>query len=227
MATTQLAMQSFIGPSDPGLPRSEIEGYMPVSRIGEVVINSFVDTQEYIRLSDRDDSGQYKESVPHFHEWAAVLPGMVCLMRKRRHESFLNRVAAETAVPVISCVSCLGLDSEDEIDNWLFAGVARSKSVPPIDDGNGPSFDEYFTLALGGMACILNMSNEKHVFPGDYIEWCFDCDGRFVAGGNKKFPKGPRRVGIKATATPTLRTIGVAKSHASPHEIFDMLIYQA
>jgi len=33
--------QSYQGPTDPNLRRSEIEGYQPVSRIGEVVINSF------------------------------------------------------------------------------------------------------------------------------------------------------------------------------------------
>lgn len=33
--------QSYQGPTDPNLRHSEIEGYQPVSRIGEVVINSF------------------------------------------------------------------------------------------------------------------------------------------------------------------------------------------
>lgn len=33
--------QSVQGPTDPMLNRSEIEGYQPVSRIGEIVINSF------------------------------------------------------------------------------------------------------------------------------------------------------------------------------------------
>ena len=35
--------------------------------------------------------------------------------------------------------------------NFYFAGVCRSKSVRPIDDGVGPSVDEFFTLAIGGM----------------------------------------------------------------------------
>ena len=35
-------LQSIQGPADPNLKHSEIEGYSPVSRIGEVVINSFV-----------------------------------------------------------------------------------------------------------------------------------------------------------------------------------------
>ena len=33
--------QSYQGPTDPGLSHSLTEGYQPVSRIGEVVINSF------------------------------------------------------------------------------------------------------------------------------------------------------------------------------------------
>ena len=33
----------------------------------------------------------------------------------------------------------------------FFAGICRSKTVRPIDDGVGPSVDEYFTLAIGGM----------------------------------------------------------------------------
>ena len=42
--------QSIRGPSDPLLKSSEIEGYQPVSRIGEVVINAFVDAYEFSRL---------------------------------------------------------------------------------------------------------------------------------------------------------------------------------
>ena len=33
--------QSFAGPGDKDLPMSEISGYQPVSRIGEVVMNAF------------------------------------------------------------------------------------------------------------------------------------------------------------------------------------------
>ena len=44
--------QSYQGPTDPNLRHSEIEGYQPVSRIGEVVINSFVDSYEFTALND-------------------------------------------------------------------------------------------------------------------------------------------------------------------------------
>ena len=230
----RLNLQSFVGPSDPSLPRSEIDGYQPVSRIGEVVINAFVDGQEYMRLSSKKEEETLRsnsdfvirntqdESVPHYHEWAAVLPGMITLMRKCRHENFANRVAAETAVPVITCVQCLGRDDDGEVNNWQFAGIARSKSVPPVDDGNGPSYDEYFTLALGGMAVVLNSGN-GHIFPGTYVEWCFYS----TATPKSATRKGPRRVGIKAYVTPGPRTFGMAKSHAAPGEPFDILIYQS
>ena len=33
--------QSFAGPGDRDLPMSEVQGYQPVSRIGEIVMNAF------------------------------------------------------------------------------------------------------------------------------------------------------------------------------------------
>ena len=33
--------QSYAGPGDKGLRMTEVEGYQPVSRIGEIVMNSF------------------------------------------------------------------------------------------------------------------------------------------------------------------------------------------
>ena len=45
--------QSYQGPTDPSLTHSLIEGYQPVSRIGEVVINSFVDSYEFTALPER------------------------------------------------------------------------------------------------------------------------------------------------------------------------------
>jgi hypothetical protein len=30
------------------------------------------------------------EFKPHFHEWATVLPGMICLSRKARNATFRN-----------------------------------------------------------------------------------------------------------------------------------------
>lgn len=94
------------------------------------------------------DLGQVVEPKPYFHEWATVLPGMICLSRKARNATFRNYVAAETATPVIGCAA--GLKASDA-KNFYFAGVCRSKTVRPIDDGTGPSVDEFFTLHIGGM----------------------------------------------------------------------------
>ena len=96
--------QGIQGPTDPQLPMTELEGYQPVSRIGEVVVNAFVDSYEFSVLDDTLDekdltgdaskTGGVCETKPHFHEWATVLPGMICLARKQRNATFRNYVAA-------------------------------------------------------------------------------------------------------------------------------------
>lgn len=43
--------QSFAGPGDRDLKMSEVEGYQPVSRIGEVVMNSFGARRSIVPLS--------------------------------------------------------------------------------------------------------------------------------------------------------------------------------
>ena len=181
-----MQFQSIQGPTDPNLRHSEIEGYQPVSRIGEIVINSFIDSYEFAalpthikhselmglgdktaELAKLDDAitaagddakkvealqkqkdainAEYKhddqiEQKPHFHEWATALPGMICVSRKARNSTFRNYVAAETATPVVACCACLKMEEES---NFYFAGVCRSKSVRPMDDGVGPSVDEF------------------------------------------------------------------------------------
>jgi hypothetical protein len=103
------------------------------------------------------------EMKPHFHEWASATPGMICVARRARNATFRNYVAAETASPVICCAACQPKIMEDQ---FFFAGVCRSKSVRPVDDGIGPSTDEYFTLAIGGMVTLLNNSSEA-VWAGE------------------------------------------------------------
>ena len=121
------------------------------SHAGEVVINSFVDSYEFSALNDTlavkdvtPEADQNNTSIfeykPHFHEWATALPGMICVSRKARNATFRGYTAAETATPVITCCACLG---EEDMKNFYFAGVCRSKSVRPIDDGVGPSVDEF------------------------------------------------------------------------------------
>lgn len=172
------------------------------------------------------------EPKPYFHEWATVLPGMICLSRKARNATFRNYVAAETATPVIGCAA--GLKASDA-KNFYFAGVCRSKTVRPIDDGTGPSVDEFFTLHIGGMVVrgaarcrpaaqrshartlhaqtMLNNSAEP-VFPGDMLEWTLTSE-KAVAGDaannnftRKRMKTGPRRVGIKVASPTSERVIG-------------------
>ena len=113
--------QSYAGPGDRNLPRSEVSGYQPVSRIGEVVINSFVDAYEFAtlppQLQGKDilgtgTDGEWREFKPHFHEWATIQPGMILVSRKKKTAVFRQYVAAETAVPVIGCAACLKKEEE-------------------------------------------------------------------------------------------------------------------
>ena len=84
------------GPGDDALPQNEISGYSLVSRIGEVVINAFVDTHEWSLLKETVSSSDvvlnvaggagadHFETRPAFAEWATVLPGMVRRPRTAR-----------------------------------------------------------------------------------------------------------------------------------------------
>ena len=167
---------------------------------------------------------QIVEFRPHFHEWASVLPGMICLQRKARNATFRNYVSAETATPVISCCALLPL--ADEV-NFYFAGVARSKSVRPIDDGVGPQTDEFFTLAIGGMVTLLNNSKEP-VFPGDILEWTFYNESGSGPPGDRSVAKrartGPRRVSIRVASPMSPNVIGRVLSFGKPGETFDLLL---
>ena len=165
------------------------------------------------------------EYKPHFHEWATALPGMICVSRKARNATFRNYVAAETATPTVSCCACLGAD---DMKNFYFAGVCRSKSVRPIDDGVGPSVDEFFTLAIGGMCTLLNNSSTA-IFPGDMLEWCFYNEGvgkhGMLAKSNPTRGTGkPRRITVKIATAASERVIGRALSFAKAGETFDLLL---
>lgn len=224
--------QSVQGPADSRLRHTELEGYQPVSRIGEVVINSFVDSYEFAQLPEAVKAekldggagtvaGTEVEFKPHFHEWATVLPGMICLSRKARNATFRNYVAAETATPVIGCCACL---TNDDAKNFYFAGVCRSKTVRPIDDGVGPQTDEFFTLAIGGMVTMLNNSKTP-VFPGDMLEWCFYNEKNMDGGRAAKRTKGnPRRIAVKIASPTSERVIGRCLSFAKPMDTFDLLL---
>lgn len=163
------------GPGDEALERNEAFGYSLVSRNGELAVNSFVDTQEWSLLKPqvtckdvgiRDNNNNF-ESRPMFADWASTLPGMVCVARKNRTDTWRRNLVAEAATPVISSAACLG--AEDEFD-WFFAGVCRSKIIVPHDDGIGPKIDEFFTLFVGGMVTVLNTSGAR-LCAGDHVAW--------------------------------------------------------
>ena len=229
--TSKRQFQAYQGPTDPMLKSTELEGYQPVSRIGEVVVNAFIDHYEYARLGDEglktsEMTGaapvageKMVEHKPAFHEWATVLPGMICVSRKARGQTFRNYVAAETASPVVACAAGLKKDEEKQ---WFFAGIARSKSITPIDDGIGPSTDEFFTVAIGGMATLLNNSAEV-IYPGDTLEWTFFSE-HTDSGKLKRSKTGPRRLGIKVADALSERVIGRALTFSKPGEMFDLLI---
>lgn len=232
MAMSAPDYQSYMGPGDRNLPNSEIMGYQPVSRIGEVVMNSFVDAHEFSTLNHDqltlkqlcgaggdDADKQIVEYRPQYHEWATVQPGMICVSRKQKTQSFRHYAAAETAVPVIVCCACLPL--EDEI-NYFFSGVARSKSVRTPDDGIGPNVDEFFTVSLGGLVTLLNTSG-GHISNGDLVEWCFAGDG---VAKTRRAKQQPRRIGIQIASVSSPKIIGTAKSFAKAGETFDLLLRQ-
>lgn len=209
------------GPTDPFLKRSEIEGYQPVSRIGEIVINAFVDAYEFSSFRDQltaqemtgiggVNNNTIVEVKPAFHEWASVLPGMICIARKLKTQVFRQYQTAETAVPVIGCAACIPFD---EANQFYFAGIARSKTARSPDDGIGPRDDEFFTLSLGGMATILNNSG-RPISAGDLIEWTLVTDS-MTAGGtsvHKRTKSGPRRIGVKTASVSSDKVIGRALS---------------
>lgn len=233
---------SYAGPGDRDLPMTEVQGYQPVSRIGEVVMNAYVPPHLWEKLPDcmdqtmsRDPDGvvpcaadQQFETKPHFHEWATVMPGMICVAEKRKDSHYRRYMATETAVPVIS--SCACLPKEDE-KGYFFAGVCRSKSVRSGDDGIGPSVDEFFTVSIGGMVTVLNTSG-KPIHPGDSVKWTFVPDG--LKGTTSHHPLkrrksyGPRRICVKTVEPGMLdaQIIGRALSYAKPGESFDILLKQ-
>ena len=150
---------------------------------------------------------------------------MIAISRKSRSATFRNYVAAETAAPVVVCAACL--PQKDET-NFFFAGIVRSQSVRQIDDGQGPTTAEFFTLSIGGMATILNNSDGA-IFPGDVVEWTFLSEKKpgtnaGNAGYKRQRSSAPRRFGIKTADPLSERVIGRALSFAKQGEALDILI---
>ena len=223
MQPSMIDFSSYAGPGDKMLPNSEIRGYQPVSRIGEIVTNAFVDSYEFQKLPDVIDLPNVAkyEHRPHFHEWCTVTPGMICVSRKKRTSVFRQFVAAETAAPDIACAAC---KKENDERDYFFAGVARSKSIREIDDGLGPSTDEFFTISMGGMATVLNTSATT-IFPGELLEWSFK-DQRDDRAVGKRQKTGPRRITIAVATVSSAKLIGRALTLAKPGEPLDLLLKQ-
>lgn len=211
----------YAGPGDRDLPRSEIEGYQPVSRIGEIVQNAFVDSLEFETI--REKSTNMGDAMPMHHEWATVQPGMVCVSRKKKAAVFRQYVAAESAMPVIACAQCL---KEEDHKDFFFAGVARSQSVRVPDDGIGAQTDEFFTMTIGGMVTVLNTSTEP-IFPGDAVQWTFHVSDAVQSAVKKQ--RRVRRVGVRKCGDNEYNNanhIGRALSFAKRGEPFDLLLKQ-
>ena len=159
-------------------------------------------------------------SVQCCARWATAYVGMIAVQRKQR-STFRSYVAAETAAPVIVC--CAGKGPVDEFD-FQFAGVVRSNSVRTVDDGMGPTVDEYFTLTIAGPQTILNNSQDV-IHPGDQIAWTFYSENpsKTATSTSKRARNGgPRRVGIKQASFHDEHVIGRALTFAKSGQMFDV-----
>ena len=206
-------VSSFLaGPGDPMMPRDEISGYQGPTRVGERVLNCFVDPYEWEALPLGSER-------PHFHEWATAHAGMVLITRKKKSENFRFYQAAETAMPVIACAA--GLDKAKRSD-FHFAGICRTKSVRTIDDTIGPKEDEYFTATIGGMQTVLNTSGDN-IYVNDLIEWTLE--PAHEASKKRKSPLGPLRIGVKRSTPSSPYKFGRALSFAKKGELMDVLVF--
>lgn len=225
-------------PGSVELPRDATNSYQPVSRAGEVTANAFVNTFMYNTLEGATtDGGTQKtvgqgdgvfarpgDPVPNFEEWATVHPGEICVQSRYDDQRHRFSMAAETASPIIACAQCMPETANKE---FFFAGIARSRSVRPYDDGRGPKVDEYFTLTIGGLATILNNGKDQ-ILPGDVVEWTFD-DPYYTATSSSTMRKGPRRIIVRSITSQfgthsNVRSFGIAKSQARRGERFDVLL---
>lgn len=231
--TSGMSITNKIGPASDLLPNNLLEGYNPPSRNGEQTRNAYVDsfaygavqklpssqTGTYNALSAQDFTRLREEPHVPWHDWATVTPGVICVSRKDRSSRYAHWKTAETAQPVIACAWHL-----DWIDNadYVFAGVARTKSIVPPDDGRGPSIDEYFTLTIGGVVSLLNNGSEE-IYNGDLVAWTFRFPDSTNEVARKKVKYGARMIGIEKAESPA-RVIGRALQYAKRGELVDVLI---
>ena len=229
---------SVQGPGDDVLPRNEVSGYSLVSRVGEVVIQAFVDTSEFSEVRDEitqkdalpgtGSANMIIERKPAYHDWATATVGMLAIARKNRNDIWRRNLAAESATPVIVCASCM--TARDEKD-FFFAGVVRTKSVMPPDDGIGPQVDEFFTLAIGGQVTVLNNCGER-LSAGDWVAWTLDQSAGVESSDKgealvKRQKLGVRRIGLlKVPSCNHPKVIGRVMQFARTGEPVDILLKQ-
>lgn len=231
----QFASSYTVGSTE--LRHSSVEGNQPYSRINELVMNSFVDPQEWQNIGEsvtkgmvdantvdeynnarNSGTGPMVEVRPLYDEWSTVLPGYILVSRKCRDKSFRGFTAAETAAPVVACAQGMvkALDAD-----FFFSGVARSKS---IKDPNAKG-DDFFTMFVGGMCTILNNSTQS-IHHGDGVAWTFGPDKGVRDTYAKRQKEGPRRIAIVRVPPGVVhpRKFGTCKSFAKPMECFDILL---
>jgi len=245
--------RSAIGPASDYAPQGFIDGYNPPSRNGERTVNAFIDAYQKNETAEElpanawrygkgplnDEQTRLKNSAENynnsrasydqmvsekdvpFEEWASVQAGVVCVAARKRANYYRNAIAAQTAIPVICCAQKLGT-----FDNHLyrFAGVARTASMRPHNDGRGPTMDEYFTLTIGGVVQMLNNSNGD-INMGDQLEWTFfDESADQPVQRPKRKKMGPRTIVIRPAKNTSARIFGRALTDAKAGELVDVYV---
>lgn len=245
-------LQSY-APGSVELGGNVIEGYQPYSRVNELVHNCFVDENEWNLLSntgltrlEADMTTTYDltrlralmsmptnpiksttlmtDMKPDYHDWSSMLPGYILVMRKMRDLNWRNKLTAETAAPVIGCAQG---KCKAEDDQFLFAGVCRSKSIKKADDGRGPRSDDHFTMFIGGVCTILN-NGRCSLHPGDSIAWTFELLPNDMTDMHaiKRPRAGPRRIQVVRVPPGCThpRMFGRCLKFAKPGDTIDVLI---
>jgi len=246
--------RSAIGPASNFAPQGFTDGYNPPSRNGERTVNAFIDAYEKNNITEEvpannwrynkditNDSEQTRlknsarsynndpksynqmigEQDVEFADWASVQVGVVCVAARKRANKYRNAIAAQTAIPVISCAQKMGTFDNHK---YRFAGVARTSSMRPYDDGRGPTMDEYFTLTIGGTVQMLNNGNSE-INMGDQLEWTFFDDSADMPVQRPKRKKmGPRVIVIRPARDTAARIFGRALTDGKAGELIDVYV---
>lgn len=251
---TRTDFVSAIGPASDLLQNDFLNGYTQVDRVGEVVQTAMVHASLYSMIFGNverkahlqaqralytaapfaNPQKEYSirlvkdEPQPPFHQWASVQPGMVAVAHKTRAAEFRNQVSSERSASVIVCAQ--GLSSVVDDKDYMFAGVTRTKSIIPMDDGLGPKVDETFTLSKRGKVTMLN-NGPRNIHEGDMLEWTFDDYSSLTnpspfAAKRAKLGKvpAPRAIVIQKATVSTARVFGVAMEFAKRGERVDVLL---